>query len=48
VSKFVRENNDLCRNMLVKVRAAFNPISEYLRNPTQYPPNPMLLYPERN
>lgn len=47
VSKLVRENNDLCKNIFLHVKAAFNPISEFMRNPSEYPANPMLMYPER-
>jgi hypothetical protein len=47
VSKFVRQNHDVCRSILGRVRAAFNPISEFMLNASQYPADPMLMYPQQ-
>jgi len=44
--KLVRQNQDLCGNILAHVTAAFNPISEFMLNANQYAPDPMLAYPQ--
>ena len=45
VSRLTNECLTLCRNVLTHVRAAFNPISEYLRNTSAYPYDTRLLFP---
>jgi hypothetical protein len=45
VSRLTNECLTLCRNVLTHVRAAFNPISEYLRNSSEYPNDSRLLFP---
>ena len=45
VSRLTNECLTLCRNVLSHVRAAFNPISEYLLNPSEYPYDTRLLFP---
>jgi len=47
VRKFTNECFALCQNINTRVRAAFNPIGEFLRNPFQYPYDPKLAYPLR-
>jgi hypothetical protein len=45
VPRLTNECLTLCRNVLAHVRAAFNPISEYLRNSSEYPYDTRLLFP---
>ena len=44
VRKLTSECFTLCANIRTRVRAPFNPISEYLRNPTLYPYDPKLAW----
>jgi hypothetical protein len=44
VRKFTNECFGLCKRIQTHVSAAFNPIGEYLRNPTQYPYDPRLAW----
>jgi hypothetical protein len=45
VTRLTNECLTLCRNIVSHVRAAFNPISEYLRNSSAYPYDTRLLFP---
>jgi len=44
VRKFTTECFALCKNIQMRVRAAFNPIGAYLSNPTLYPYDPKLAW----
>jgi hypothetical protein len=44
VRKLTVECHSLCWNIQTRVKAAFNPIAEYMRNPTLYPYDPGLAW----
>lgn len=47
VSRFIRENPDLCQDLSTRVTAPFNPVKEMIYNPGKYPYDPKLAWPQR-